>query len=85
MSLPSGESPVPELHLLVESKLVKVFGEPKARALLTQVLTELELVRVASLGDLTRVAESLQRRGGFEATLGAMFAVDAAMRRINER
>lgn len=83
--MPGGNATAPELHALVVQKLTKVFGEPRARELVAQLLSELQLQRVSSIDDLTRVAEALQQRGGFEATTGAMFAVDAAMRRINER
>ncbi len=72
---------VPELHGLVVQKLTKVFGEQRARELLANVLGEVRLAQVVSLDDLMRVAEALQKRGGFEATTGAMLAVQATMRR----
>jgi hypothetical protein len=77
--LPLAE-PTPELHALVVQKLTKIFGEQRTRELVNELLAELRLERVVSVDDLTRVAEALQRRGGFEATAGAMLGVQAAMR-----
>ena len=72
----------PDLHALVVQKLSKVFGASRARELLGDVLRETGLERVVSIDDLVRVAEALQTRGGFEATVGAMLAVQAAMRGV---
>jgi hypothetical protein len=76
---------MPELHALVVQKLTKVFGEPRARDLLADVLREVRLEQVVTTHDLVNVAESLQRRGGFEGTVGVMLAVQAAMRRVSDR
>lgn len=69
-----------ELHALVVQKLTKIFGEARMQILLAEILEELAIARVATLPDLRAVSEALQRRGGFEATTGAMLAVQAAMR-----
>ena len=74
---------MPPLHLLVVEKLTRVFGAARANELLAQVLAELELHEVATPDDLMRVGNALQRRGGFEATAGAMFVVQATMRTLS--
>jgi hypothetical protein len=74
-----------DLQAFVALKLAKVFGEERARALLGEVLGELRLAAVESVDDLERVAGVLQRRGGFEATTGAMLAVRATMLRLRDR
>lgn len=63
-------------------KLTRVFGATRANELLAQVLAELELREIATPDDLMRVGNALQRRGGFEATTGAMFVVQATMRSL---
>lgn len=69
-----------ELHGLVVQKLTRVFGEERARELLASTLAEARLEVVATPDHLMRVAQILQTRGGFEATTGAMLAVQAVMR-----
>lgn len=71
----------PELHALVEAKLVKVFGPERGQALLRGLLAQLRITEVVDEVDLLRVAELLQTRPGFEGTVGAMLAVTAAVRR----
>jgi len=73
---------MPELHALVLEKLTRVFGVARANELFVHVLAELELQKVTTPDDLRRVGEALQRRGGFEATAGAMFVVQATMRSL---
>ena len=73
---------IPELHALVVQKLSKVFGESRAAELLANMLGDLRLARIESVDDLVRLSDALQRRGGFEATVGAMLGVQAAMRRV---
>lgn len=68
------------LHALAVSKLTRVFGPRRGPELLGEVLAEAGLTRIASVEDLRRVAEVLQRRGGFEATTGALLAVQATLR-----
>lgn len=68
------------LHALAASKLTRVFGPRRGPELLGEVLAEAGLARIGSVDDLRRVAEALQRRGGFEATTGALLAVQAALR-----
>ena len=72
----------PTLHTLANEKLTRVFGPRRGPELLREVLAEAGLARVDSADDLRRIAEALQRRGGFEATTGALLGVQAAPRRI---
>lgn len=71
----------PELHALVEAKLVKVFGPDRGQALLRSLLGQLHIAEISGEAELLRVAELLQTRPGFEGTVGAMLAVTAAVRR----
>lgn len=64
-------------------KLERVFGAERGRALFGSVLGELGLLAVVTPDDLARVASALERRGGFETTVGTMLAVVAAMRKLD--
>lgn len=75
----------PELHDIVEAKLVKVFGPDRGQVLLRRLLAEAGIAEVVSEADLLRVAELLQTRPGFEGTVGAMLAVMAVVRRSRPR
>lgn len=75
--------PTGELHGLVRDKLRKVFGEARGAELLVSILTEVRIDHVRTTEELVLVAAALQRRGGFEATTGAMLAVQATMRQIS--
>ncbi len=81
--MPQSEPSVGEadLHTLVERKLIKVFGPEHGRELLRTVLKEIGLPALDTTQDLTRLADRLQTRQGFEATAGAMLSVMAAVRR----
>lgn len=81
--MPASESPGHDaaLHGLVEGKLGKVFGPERGPELLRGLLTELRLTTILTTDDLSRVADLLQTRQGFERTAGAMLSVMAAVRR----
>ena len=68
------------LHALAADKLTRVFGPRRGAELLGEVLAETGVARIATVDDLRRVAEALQRRGGFEATTGALLSVQATLR-----
>ena len=70
-----------ELHEQVERKLVRVFGDERGAALLRGLLVELRLPAITTNDELTRLADLLQTRQGFERTAGAMLSVMAAVRR----
>lgn len=70
-----------ELHELVERKLIKVFGAERGAEMLRGLVAELRLPSVRTTDELSRVADLLQTRQGFERTAGAMLAVMAAVRR----
>ncbi|RYE87839.1 MAG: hypothetical protein EOO75_13985 [Myxococcales bacterium] len=72
----------PTLGQLVLSKLGRVIGHERSEQELSLVLAQLQLTSIDSVDDLERVAEALQRRPGFVATVGAMLSVDVAMRRL---
>lgn len=75
--------PPTDLGDLVWTKLQRVLGPSVSRFELDRALHVAGLERVVTLDDLTRVAEALQRREGFVATVGALLAVEAAMRRLD--
>lgn len=70
------------LRQLVLTKLGRVIGHERSEHELALALAELRLSTIESVDDLERVAEALQRRPGFVATVGAMLSVDVAMRRL---
>ncbi len=72
----------PSLRAVALAKLTRVLGVDRSEQELALALAELELSAIATVDDLDRVAQVLQRRPGFVATVGAMLAVDVAMRRL---
>lgn len=74
-----------DLHQHALGKLSRVLGEARARTVLGETLRELRLTRVETVDDLHALAQNLQVRSGFDATVGAMLSVDVAMMRLRER
>jgi hypothetical protein len=74
-----------ELHGIVEAKLIKVFGPERASALLRSVLPQMKLEKIETTDELARLAELLEARSGFEATIGTVLSVMAAVRRSQGR
>lgn len=72
----SVESPLLEL---ANSKLTRVFGAEKAARLMKQTLAKAQLQTIISSEDLLVFSEALQQQGGFEATVGALLALQAVM------
>ena len=76
-----GRQPPPDIHALVEQKLARVFDAARGAEILAIALTDLSLARVDTVDDLARMADWLKGRGGFEATVGTILAVQVMLRR----
>jgi hypothetical protein len=72
-----------ELEELALSKLSAVLGAERGRVLLDRMLEKGDF-RLRSPEDLARLGRMLQDLGGFEAALGGMLGVQAAMRSARE-
>ncbi len=70
-----------ELHALARDKLVKVFGAERGEKLLSELLSELRIAAIRTPDDLAAAGEALKSRGQFEAAIGGLLAVQAAMRK----
>lgn len=73
---------ITDLGELARTKLLRVLGPALSRVELAHALQVAGLTAIVTVDDLARVAEALQRREGFVATVGALLAVEAAMRRL---
>lgn len=69
-----------DLRALARSKLARVFGEHRADELLRATLAEVQLTTLSTPEDLMRFGRALERRGGFEAAVGALLCVQATLR-----
>ena len=69
-----------EFYELAHGKLTRVFGEVKAEQLLREIVTDGAMPEISTAQDLLAFAEALKRRGGFEATVGAMLGLEAVLR-----
>lgn len=65
---------------LALQKLTRVFGEHRGDELLHETLAEIQLATLETPGDLLRFGRALERRGGFEAAVGAMLSVQATLK-----
>ncbi len=68
------------VNAFAREKLVRVLGPEKAPRVLEEVLGELGTRELHSPEDLLRFAHVLEKRGGFEAALGAMLCIQAVLR-----
>jgi two-component system CheB/CheR fusion protein len=69
---------------MAREKLARVFGPAQAEALLTQLLGEMGIAALTTMGELDRFAQRLKARGGIEAAVGAALSVQMLMRRIQQ-
>lgn len=67
------------------AKLSRVLGPAVATEEFSAALQAAGLEAVETADDLERLANALRARPGFVATVGAMLAVEAAMRRLGGR
>lgn len=75
----------PSLDEVAIAKLAKVLGPSRAAEELSSALREVGLDAIGSVEDLELVASVLQRRDGFVATVGALLAVETAMRKLRAK
>ena len=66
-------------HQVALDKLTRVLGDEAARELMSDVLRELSLDRLATVDDLRRFGGALADRGGFAAALGGMLNLHATI------
>ena len=65
---------------LARDKLVRVFGEEKTHMILKEGVADAGLSNISSADDLLIFSVQLKKRGGFEATVGAMLGLQAVLR-----
>lgn len=66
-------------HEVAAGKLTRVLGDQAAGELMSDVLRELDLERLATADDLRRFGTALAARGGFAAALGGILSLHATM------
>jgi len=74
-----------DLDALAHAKLARILGPERAADELADVCRTLGIATIASVEDLERVAQALRSREGFVATVGALLAVETAMRRLRQK
>jgi hypothetical protein len=73
-------SPTPEsLHELALSKVEKLVGESKARAVCDAALARASLTRIETADQLLRFADALHDQGGFLGAMGGVLRVKAIL------
>lgn len=74
-----------DLDALAHAKLARVLGPQRAEEELARVCEALGISAIASVDDLERVARVLRGSEGFVSTVGALLAVETAMRRLRAK
>jgi hypothetical protein len=73
--MPSSDSP----RDIALQKLIHIFGEAKAQALLERAMAAAGVKAIDRPDDLLRVARALEVMGGIVGAVGAMLSVSAVM------
>lgn len=76
--------PTSSIEEIAHEKLLRIFGEKRARELVRNTMKEAQLTALVTADDLLLFGRVLERRGGFEGAVGAMLTVQAVLQGARE-